>query len=100
MKKSRIVWIVMSITLPFIFFACLDTDTPTRDFNQELQNMLAAVDKTQLAKDKKVIDDSLSLWGVQNIVKDSSGVRYTIETLGSAGPAPLLSQYLLAKYEG
>jgi FKBP-type peptidyl-prolyl cis-trans isomerase len=100
MKKSIFLWSMMSIALPFIIFSCMDTsEPPTRDFDQQYQQGLAAVDKTQLAIDKKAIDDSLANWGVSGVVKDTTGVRYTVEALGT-GAMPLLSSRILAKYEG
>lgn len=67
---------------------------------QYLQAKLNSVDKTRLAAETKVIDDSLQLWGIKTeYFSELNGVRYRIQTLGS-GPKPVLRSMLKLKYEG
>ena len=56
------------------------------------------VDKTQLAADIVIIDDSLAKWSITPLT-EPNGVRYTIESLGT-GKKPKLTSQIAIKYNG
>jgi len=90
-------FIVISSLL--MFSGCLKTVepmTPEDNLKQELAN----IDKTQLEKDFKIIDDSIAKWGLTPLIlKEPNGVRYQIKTLGT-GAKPTLSNKIRIKYSG
>lgn len=85
------------IVLSVLFSSCLPEADPVTP-EKALQDQLNLVDKYQLQADIKVIDDSLSRWGITPL-KEPWGVRYTIQQTGT-GPKPTLSKKIKAKYAG
>ncbi|MBL7871487.1 MAG: FKBP-type peptidyl-prolyl cis-trans isomerase [Cyclobacteriaceae bacterium] len=84
----------------FLFSGCLKTTDPL-SAEDYLNQAIASVNKTQLAADLLVIDDSLEMWDfTPMILKDpTNGVRYKIETLGT-GDKPTLNNRIKIKYSG
>jgi|SRR5215216_5818289 len=100
MKKYILKIVGLLAVLPFVLTACLDSDYTPPDYDAIFSSNLAAVDPVQLAKDKQAIDDSLENWEIGNVlIEPRSGVRYTIEQLGT-GPKPVLAGAIAANYEG
>lgn len=99
MKKGKLLIALLSITLPFVFVACLDSDVESVDYDLMLQNELDAVDQTRLAADEATIDDELELWEIQDVQIEPQGVRYVIQTLGT-GSKPVLTSTITLKYKG
>ena len=93
----RVALFMLSLIFIAVAFAsCLDKQgalTP----EEFLQKKLDAVDKTKLAQDIAVIEDSLELWNIEYFT-EPKGVRYSIELLGS-GPKPTLSSFIKIKYQ-
>ena len=80
--------LMMIVGLPFIFSACLDSDSPdTADPN------------VQLNKDIAAIDSYLTAQGL-TAVKDANGVRMVIQELGTKLPAKSTSTTINIDYVG
>ncbi len=60
---------------------------------------VTAVEKNQLGADTVKIDEYLTTAGVANVQKDSSGLRYTIDLLGT-GPKPTWYDKVKISYTG
>lgn len=86
----------------FLFSGCLKTVEDIQTPEEFLAQVLAGINKTQLATELAVIDDSLEMWDLTpDILMEPNGVRYKIETPGSAGGAkPTLSNIIKIKYTG
>lgn len=54
----------------------------------------------QLNKDTTVITNYISLNNITNVIKDASGIRYTIDTLGTGSIKPVASSHIVATYSG
>lgn len=96
--KSRILIGFLFLTSGLFFLSgCLETADPVTP-EAALANQISATDKLQLQADLKIIDDTLAR---RNIVaqKETNGVRYVIQTLGT-GAKPTLSSVIKAKYVG
>ena len=94
MKKG---WLLIGVWALMGLSGCLpDVEVPTAE--EQLQDQLNVVNKLQLEKDLKTIDDSLAK---RNIValKEPLGVRYVVHAMGS-GTKPTLTSRIRAKYEG
>lgn len=90
------VWVVL-VVFVLGFSGCLPDAEPITP-EKALEDQLNNVNKIQLEKDLKVIDDSLAR---RNIVasKETNGVRYVVQTMGT-GTKPTLSSKITAKYTG
>lgn len=92
------IWGVL-LSMALIFSGCLETVEPMSP-EDNLKQELANVDKTQLAIDFKIIDDSLARWGLTPVIlKEPNGVRYEVKTLGP-GVKPVLRNKIRIKYSG
>lgn len=99
MKKYILKIVVALAVIPFVMTSCLDSDYTPPDYEAILSENLALVDKTQLAADKIIIDDSLEQWGVNGVFTEQrGGVRYTIQQLGT-GEKPRLDAVIKVKYK-
>ncbi len=99
--KRSFVGSLVSILILFVltFSGCLRTVEPMSP-EDNLKQEIANVNKIQLEKDLKIIDDSLATWNLTpQILKEPNGVRYQIKTLGS-GAKPTLSNKIRFKYSG
>lgn len=97
--------LVFTITTIFVFSGCVKDDPvvpPNNMTSQEyLDQAIAAVDAAQLAKDLKIIDDSLSIAGLTDkVLTEPKGVRYIINTIGVGGATPTLDDAIQIKYTG
>jgi FKBP-type peptidyl-prolyl cis-trans isomerase len=102
MKKYMNITGAGLLILAVIFSSCISTpDYTPPDYEANLQQYLDAVNKTKLASDLTVIDDSLQTkWHRNDVQIDTKGgVRYRILTLGS-GEKPVLASSILFKYKG
>lgn len=86
----------------FLLSSCLKSNENLQTPEEFLDQVLNNVDKTKLAADLAVIDDSLERWDLTpEILIEPKGVRYKIDTLGDAGGAkPVLSNIIKIKYTG
>lgn len=93
-------FILVIVTL-FTFSSCIDDEDDVVLTAQELLNLaLDNVDELKLAEDIQVIDDSLALWGLTDLILiEPNGVRYKIEVLGT-GELPTLESQVQFKYSG
>lgn len=99
MKKHVLKITLAIVVIPFVLSSCLDSNYTPPDYEAILRQNLAAVDQTQLAKDKQAIDDSLSNWGVNGVqIEPRAGVRYVIGNLGT-GPKPTLESIIVVGYK-
>jgi len=101
MKKYLSITGVAIFGIALIFSSCVSSDYTPPDYDAILENNLAAVDPTQLAKDVDRIDDSLhGEWQFNDIQNDPRGkVRYRIVSLGT-GEKPVLISNILIRYTG
>lgn len=93
--------LMLFIVSLFLFSGCLKSGEPQTP-EDILTQVLESVNKTQLAADLAVIDDSLEMWNLTpQILKVSSGVRYKIDTAGPIDAVkPKLSNIIKIKYTG
>jgi FKBP-type peptidyl-prolyl cis-trans isomerase FkpA len=99
MKKEGMKSVVFLVVLGFVFglAGCLPDAEPLTP-EKALADQLNIVNKIQLEKDLKAIDDTLSRRGI-TALKEVNGVRYVVETEGT-GIKPTLSNKITAKYTG
>jgi len=85
-----------------LFSGCLKSAEDPQTPQQYLNEVLASINKTQLAADLAIIDDSLEVFGfTPDILIEPNGVRYKIETAGPAeGLKPTLNNIIKIKYTG
>jgi FKBP-type peptidyl-prolyl cis-trans isomerase FkpA len=99
MKKHILKFALVVAVIPFVLASCLDSDYTPPDYDAILTENLSLVSKTQLDKDKEIIDDSLAEWGANGVFTEPrAGVRYTVQQLGS-GAKPVLSSIIAVKYK-
>lgn len=101
MKKLECIWLKF-IGVAFIsaisLTGCIKSEVPPTP-EEWLEQQLAKVDKTKLASDILVINDSLALWELTPVVlTEPNGVRYVIEEEGT-GVMPTLSSVITVKYK-
>ncbi len=99
-KSGLFVFFILSI---FILSGCLNKNVEDPITPEEfLKNALEVVDKTKLASDLTVIDDSLEMWDITPMVFiEPKGVRYTIDEAGPVDAVkPTLSSIIKFKYTG
>lgn len=102
MKMHQVKFLFLIASVAVVFSSCLDTDQPVIDYDNVLAQNLASVNKTQLAADEIIIEDSLELFGVNltEVKIDPKGrVRYTIQQLGT-GAKPTVNSVINVKYKG
>jgi len=92
----------LSFATLFFFSGCLKSAEDLQTPEEYLVQLLASVNKTQLAAELAVIDDSLDVWDLsQDILIEPNGVRYKIDTLGPAdGIKPKLNNLIKIEYTG
>jgi FKBP-type peptidyl-prolyl cis-trans isomerase len=98
--KYRIILklIVTTVVGAALLTSCFKDDIPSAE--EVLKSNLENVDKAQLEKDLKIIDDSLAQWYLSPYVEqEPNGVRYIINSYGT-GPKPTLSSNLSFEYKG
>jgi FKBP-type peptidyl-prolyl cis-trans isomerase len=84
----------------FLFSGCNKEVAEPLTAQDVLDSTLKNVDQAQLETDTKIIDDSLAVWGLTDIVlTEPNGVRYKIDTLGN-GEKPILESVVWIKYSG
>ncbi|WP_339792361.1 MAG: FKBP-type peptidyl-prolyl cis-trans isomerase [Imperialibacter sp.] len=84
----------------FLFSGCNKEEPETLTAQDLLDDALKNVDQTQLQADMKVIDDSLAMWGLTDVIlTEPQGVRYKIDALGN-GEKPILENVVWIKYSG
>jgi len=95
---------VFFICLILLLTGCLNKNNVEDPISPEefLQKAIQDVDKTRLASDLTVIDDSLEMWDLTPLVfTEPKGVRYTIDEAGPVDAAkPALSNIIKFKYTG
>lgn len=97
MKYKILTLSVISIMSSVMLIGCIKSEEPP-SAQELLDRNLQGVDKTRLASDLQIIDDSLQRWFITPL-KEPNGVRYTIETQGS-GTNPTLESYITFNYKG
>jgi FKBP-type peptidyl-prolyl cis-trans isomerase len=84
----------------FLFSGCNKEVAETLTAQDLLDGALKNVDQAQLQADLKVIDDSLAMWGLTDVIlTEPQGVRYKIDALGN-GEKPILENVVWIKYSG
>ncbi|PHN05298.1 FKBP-type peptidyl-prolyl cis-trans isomerase [Flavilitoribacter nigricans] len=82
-----------------LFSGCQKEELPP-SAQENLERVLSNVDPVQLNSDIAVIDDSLDMWGLADMVlKEPNGVRYLIDSTGS-GNRPVLENIVEINYSG
>jgi FKBP-type peptidyl-prolyl cis-trans isomerase len=101
MKKYLKITGVGLLGIALIFSSCIDSDYTPPDYDAILENNLTTVDKTKLAADQLIIDDSLhGKWHINDALIDTKGgVRYRVVSLGT-GEKPVLTSNILMRYKG
>jgi FKBP-type peptidyl-prolyl cis-trans isomerase FkpA len=96
MKYRILKLIVTTVVGAALLTSCFKDDIPSAE--EVLKSNLENVDKTQLEKDLKVIDDSLEQWSIF-ADQEPNGVRYVINSIGF-GPKPTLTSNIYFTYKG
>ena len=102
MKKYLSITGAGFFALIFIFSSCVSTpDYTPPDYDAQLQQYLDGMDKTKLASDIAILDDSLhDQWHFTDVrVESQGGVRYRVLSPGG-GEKPVLASSILFKYKG
>lgn len=93
---KRGIFTVMLISLVVLSGCLPDAEllTPEKALADQIEN----VNKVQLEKDLKIIDDTLARRSITPL-KETNGVRYVVDLAGT-GSKPTLSSQITAKYTG
>ena len=93
---------IVALVFSSVFLSsCLNSDVTPTDHNADLQNIIASIDKTKLAADLAIINDSIvNRWHLENVQHDANGIPYTIDSLGTSTVKPTINSAILLKYEG
>jgi FKBP-type peptidyl-prolyl cis-trans isomerase FkpA len=89
--------LIATILSAIVLTGCLEGYKPKTQ-EEILAEQLKQVDKTKLASDIAVIEDSLVKWGLVAL-NEPNGVRYIIHETGT-GPKPTLSSLVTVGYAG
>lgn len=87
------------IPLFLLVFGCAQTLTPPPCTEEVNPAEIAAVPADQLQIDLDIIDDTLDARGITPLI-DPTGIRYTIQQVGTGNNIPCLQSQVILKYTG